>query len=169
MEVSVAITLDSLWDVEREQRLVSNLVCAQSLGVVLCVQNAHAPTDDEWAQYMALVRQTKIEHLRIIAFTDGGAPNVRQRGELIDHLAGKTPPIAVVSTNPLVKGVATAISWFNPRIKVFAPSDVSKAFAHLSVNAASGNALVEEAKMLALSLTGGPPNALTDNKERVAR
>ncbi|MBL8683940.1 MAG: hypothetical protein JNK05_32510 [Myxococcales bacterium] len=148
---------------------MSNLVCAQSFGVVLCVQNAHVTTDEEWERLMAIIRQVKIDHLRILAFTDGGAPNVRQRGELIDYLGGKTPPIAVVSASALVKGVATAISWFNPRIKVFSPADVSKAFAHLSITAASGNGLVEEAMSLATSLTGGVPGALARNTERAVR
>jgi hypothetical protein len=139
---------------------MGSLVCAQSFGVVLAVHNTQAPTDDEWARFMSVTKQVKLEHLRVLVFTDGGTPNVRQRGELVDHFAGQTPPIAMISTNALVKGVATAISWFNPRIKVFAPSDVSKAFAHLGITASSGNALVEEARTLATALTNGVPSAL---------
>ncbi|APR74826.1 Hypothetical protein A7982_00172 [Minicystis rosea] len=50
-----------------------------------------------------------------------------------DYLNGRQSRAAVVTANPFVRGVITALSWFNADMKGFTPEDVDSALRHLQV------------------------------------
>jgi hypothetical protein len=81
-----------------------------------------------------LVAQLGIRDLVTLVFTDGGAPNVVQRKMLTDIPGWNDLFVAVVSSSMLVRGVATTVSWFNPKLKVFQPEDVLKAMEYLALS-----------------------------------
>ncbi|WP_156339003.1 hypothetical protein [Chondromyces crocatus] len=111
--------------------MVSTLV-----GNTLVLLHSEAPpSDDEWAKYIDLMRSIKdITKARSIAFTDGGAPNSRQRKDVNDILRGRPGLAVVVSHNTLVRGVVTALNWFNPLVKSFPPDKLSEAYDYLKLS-----------------------------------
>jgi hypothetical protein len=52
---------------------------------------------------------------------------------LTDVLAGRGMKVAVLSKSSLVRGVVTAISWFNRDIRPFEPHELYEAIEYLGV------------------------------------
>jgi hypothetical protein len=90
----------------------------------------------EWALYMDGLRKLVKIPLRTIVLTDGGSPNPVQRKEMADLFKGVAPPTCVVSSSPLVRGMTTALGWFNPNIKSVSPENLKDAFVYLGIPAA---------------------------------
>lgn len=121
--------------------------------VMLVAHTAKAPSDEEWKVYVEGVVTHDPARLRSLVFTDGGAPNSTQRRVLNEALGGKTSLGAVVSPSTMVRGVVTALSWFNPMIKAFAPGETDEAFRYLGVTDSSDIAnLWREARKLRVQL-----------------
>jgi hypothetical protein len=114
-----------------------------SVGEVMLVAHTAKPPDQrEWDAYVAALVKRDVEKLRSLVFTDGGAPNTAQRSQLNKALEGKTSTGAVVSPSTMVRGVVTALSWFNPKIRAFAPNEVNDAFAYLDIRDPKDTALI---------------------------
>lgn len=95
-----------------------------------------APTDIEWHELLATLRRVKeARRARVFIYTDGGAPNARQRALLNQALDGARPPIAVVTASAVARAASTAISWFTPTIRIFAPHESERALDHLDASA----------------------------------
>ncbi len=112
--------------------------------VMLCVENALPPSDAEWRGYcrdvaVALESPTATA----IAITDGGGPDATQRTVLNDLLAGRNVPCAVISDSLFVRGVVTALSWFNKEISVFSPSAVQQGLLFTNLNGERARAVWE--------------------------
>ena len=97
------------------------------------VYGAANPTDEEWYRYMSVVRQRGIERTVQLIVTDGGGPNSSQRKYLNDLLAGRVVPVSVLSGSVTVRGITTALGWFNREIKAFQPSELAAALQHLGI------------------------------------
>lgn len=109
--------------------LASGTWRADSVVIVFVVQNDKNPSEDEWDAYVANVTA----HLDTpngagLAFTDGGAPNSKQRDLMRETLGVRSPRSAVISDSVLVRGVVTALSWFNPNTIAFSPQRARDAF-----------------------------------------
>ena len=102
--------------------------------LVLVVHGEPPPTDDEWLGYLdtlkMLLEKGPIEQL---IMTTGGGPNVTQRKMLNEAIRGRPNRVAVSTGSTMVRGMVTAISWFNPQIAAFAPDQLAHAFDYLSV------------------------------------
>ena len=48
-------------------------------------------------------------------------------------LGGKSVPVAVVTPSKMTRGVVTALSWFNDKIKAFQPAEFPQALKHLDL------------------------------------
>jgi hypothetical protein len=122
--------------------------------VVLVVQNAVSPTDEEWGLYVANIRACLQAHNGSgIAFTDGGHPNALQRGRVNDVLAGQRAPSAVVSTSMALRGVVTALRWFNPDTAAFSPKHIDAALRFARVEGARVDGLWRMVQELDRQLT----------------
>jgi hypothetical protein len=97
------------------------------------IHPATPPTEDEWMDYLRSWRPLDMARMRTIVFTDGGGPNAAQRKLANEALAGKPSLTAVVSSSQVVRGMVTALSWFNPKIKAFGPEEALEAFHYLGV------------------------------------
>jgi hypothetical protein len=107
------------------------------------VHGTEAPSETEWDELLALFRAVPdITRVRVLVFTLGGAPDARQRARLNQILAETKPPIAVLTPSALARAAGTAISWFNPRLRVFDPDDIERALDHLDAVRADRQALV---------------------------
>jgi len=76
--------------------------------------------------------------MRSLVVTDGGAPNTKQRAQLAAAVNQAPFKLAVVTTvleNPIKRGVATALSWLNPAIRFYVPSQFHDAVHYLGLAA----------------------------------
>ncbi|HEX5656127.1 MAG TPA: hypothetical protein VFX59_02985 [Polyangiales bacterium] len=78
---------------------------------------------------------------RMLVVTDGGAPDARQRSQLGRLWGGKSIQTAVMvpgMSNPLKRGLMTALTWFNPRMAFFVPTQLADALQHVGLAEAQG-------------------------------
>jgi hypothetical protein len=122
--------------------LAMRMVRGRTMAVSLWLHTDVDPPRDEWdaamGEFQAHMRATELppERLRGLVFTDGAAPNARQRNQLRDLTQGARLKISVVTTvlsNPIKQGVATALQWMNPATAFFLPSQTREALAHLDL------------------------------------
>ena len=121
----------------------------------LVVYGAANPTDEEWDEYLDLVKRHGIERTMQLIFTDGGEPSAPQRRVLNELLGGRTVPVAVVSGSVRVRGTVTALSWFNRKIRAFPPSALRDALAYLEIPVSRTELIEREMRRLRLELGQG--------------
>lgn len=90
-------------------------------------------TNEEWANYLEVAESHGLDRTSHLVITDGGGPNAAQCGYLNWLLAGRSPPVAVVSASADIRGVVTAMSWMNRRIRAFPPNGLRDAIAYLDI------------------------------------
>jgi hypothetical protein len=79
-----------------------------------------------------------------LVISDGGAPNSMQRKQYSEVLTNSPIKSGVVTnalTNPLKRGVATALLWLNPSFRAWQPSDFDRALQHLGLEDSKSNIL----------------------------
>ena len=104
----------------------------------LVVVGEKDPTAVDWKLYLDAIKETErrgleITSLRTLVFSDGAGPNAQQRKMLADHLNGRPSPLAIVTGVTIMRGVITALRWFNPEVRAFAPGDLQEALKFLDV------------------------------------
>jgi hypothetical protein len=120
----------------------------------IVVYGAGDPTDEEWRDYLKVVEQHGIDRTMQLVFTEGGRPNSSQSGYLTGLLKGRTVPVAVLSASAGVRARVTAMSWFNRKIRAFAPSAIRDAIAYLEIPASRTDLIVREIDKLRLEIGG---------------
>ncbi len=99
--------------------------------IIVAVHGKADPTQEEWDAFLELCGKTRTAARNgTLVVTDGGAPNAKQRGKLNELVTNMpTKPISfIVTDSSLVRGVVTALSWFNPNNRALRPSDYKTAF-----------------------------------------
>jgi hypothetical protein len=118
------------------------VVSLNGLEVIVALHTQVDPQPDEWAGYIDVHANLKKKHagdpsrIRNLVVTDGGAPNAKQRASLNELGFGSSSKIVVITnalTNPLKRGVATAISWANPGFKALPPEQWREALRHVNL------------------------------------
>lgn len=77
-----------------------------------------------------------VTDLRTLVLSDGGAPNAVQRARVRELLMGhgsKSSIITVALSNPIRRGLATAVQWMNPGTRFFLPREVRPAILHVDL------------------------------------
>ena len=109
--------------------------------LVSWLQDTIDPTRAEWqASYDKIQdykRQTgcKIAELAMLVVTDGAAPNAFERAYMAERMPVSSAVITTVLTNPVKRGIATALSWTNPRVFFAEPKQWQPALDHLGMGA----------------------------------
>jgi hypothetical protein len=119
-----------------------------SLTVLIAVHGRSLPADAEWQLYFDEAARlfgpgADASRARILAITDGGAPSSRQREQLRAFLREREIWWTVITTSRFARGVTTALGWFFPRFKIYAPQDFARAAEFLGVPAAEVPSLLE--------------------------
>jgi hypothetical protein len=104
----------------------------------LIVVGPKDPSPADWAAYLDAVRAEQkkgidVGEIRTLVFSDGGGPNAAMRKAVSDILQGRTSPVAIVTGNPMMRGIITALSWFNSQCRAFAPNEIGAALRFLQV------------------------------------
>jgi hypothetical protein len=126
------------------------------LRLVIGLHTGSAPTNDEWGAYLAAVKHTlnrNPENVRGLSLSDGGAPSSIQRSGLNTVLNGRHIPVSVISDSVVVRGIVTALNWFNGDIKAFAPHSFEEALSYLNVPREANNDLWKAMKDMDTRLT----------------
>lgn len=122
----------------------------------IVIHNAKPPSDAEWASYLRSWQGRDMSKMRTLVFTAGGGPSTAQRKEANTALGGKPSVTSVVSDSAMVRGIVTALSWFNSEIKAFNPTESTEAFRHLGITHAGDiERLWAQAKKLQAGLAEG--------------
>jgi hypothetical protein len=104
--------------------------------ILLCVGGNQEPTDREFAEYYEYCEKRWPPHLSCTLVVTGDAGlNAKQR-DAINKLikTRKVPPkVAIVTDSTMVRGVVTALSWFNSGTKAFPTGKLHEALAYLGV------------------------------------
>jgi hypothetical protein len=132
--------------------------------ILLVAYGAADPSEEEWDEYLALVKRHGIERTMQLILTGGGQPTPAQRRRLNEVLAGRTVPVAIVSGSRVVRGTVTALSWFNRKIKAFPPSGLREAIAYLEIPAT--RAAFIEAELRKLQREVDPDASVPEARER---
>lgn len=104
--------------------------------VLLAVHTASSPDDQEWEAYVQFGKKLPATCRRTLVISKGGGPNAKQRkyanDEFLNHV---TLTVAVVNDSAMVRGIVTAMGWFNSLIKPFPNTDagIKDALAYLKV------------------------------------
>jgi hypothetical protein len=116
-------------------------------GVLVSVYSARNPTNEDWNEYLQLCRKHVARgHAKALAVTDGGGPDVHQRAATLEAVGENNMTAAVVSDARIVRGIVTALSWFNRRIRAFPFSNgagIQDALTYLEVDVPADRILRE--------------------------
>lgn len=107
--------------------------------VVVMAHNRAQISDAEWETgYLAAIREVRDsagkDTASNLVFAEGQGPNAKQRATgnaIFDAKDGYRFRVAVVTDSILVRGVVTTLSWFNPLISAYGPTDWEKAVTHV--------------------------------------
>jgi hypothetical protein len=115
------------------------------------------PTVADWAQYVQALRAEEkrgidVTQMRTLVFSDGGGPNTAMRKTVSDLLHGRTTPLAILTGSAMMRGIITALSWFNPDARAFAPGEAGEALRFLQVPSLKFDSIKSTAQELQKSL-----------------
>jgi arginyl-tRNA--protein-N-Asp/Glu arginylyltransferase len=118
--------------------------------LLLVMHTKENPSDAEWADYCAFTAKNLPHFTSTIIVTEGGAPNTMQRGQLNDLLEANNfkQKVAVVTISRLARGIVTALSWYNPNIKAFSPTQIPAALDHVEFPRAHHEGVMKEIRAL---------------------
>jgi hypothetical protein len=121
------------------------------------VVGAKDPSPADWQEYIGAIRAEErkgidVTRMRTLVFSDGGGPNAGQRKAASDLLNGRATPIAIVTGVAIMRGIITALRWFNPEVRAYAPTEVREALDYLKVPAQNFESLKTMARDLQVTL-----------------
>jgi hypothetical protein len=140
--------------------MVNAMLRFTDIDLHIAVHNDKPFSDADWARYVATINAYTDEthgswiRFRGLTFTDGAAPNSRQRRLLVatgdrvhdmQYFAG-----AIISDSSFVRGVVTALQWLRPSgLRCFAPEASDRALSYLGVRPEERKKFFDEAAVLA--------------------
>lgn len=131
----------------------SNLVWARRGSLVVLVQAKTDPTHAEWDTFLDATSAAMQEHggrCRVLVFTAGGKPDSEQRARSLDRgwRDNRQSPVAVVTNDPLARGVITVFSWFGMNIRAVREDQLEGALNGLELTDAERRWLAVERRIL---------------------
>lgn len=116
-------------------------------GTAVVVVGPDTPTDAEWGLLVVAMRRER--HQRTLVVSAGGGPSAAQRKAILDASGGKGLPAAIITDSVMVRGIATAISWFVREVRAFPPSDLQGAldFLGITTDAKTVQRVIDELKL----------------------
>jgi hypothetical protein len=107
----------------------------QTVGDCFVFVHTHeSPSDAEWDQALELYRAApRLDDVRSLTLSYGGAPSAKQRARLNALFGEHKPRMVMLTSSEEARAAGVAISWFNPRLKVFAIEELSRALEHLEL------------------------------------
>ncbi len=136
------------------KNMVIKVVGAADGETMLFLHGSRAPTREEWDACMATLASMAtagtLAKLRVLVVSDGGGPDAVMRGKLqalFKEQGYSTKTSVVLSGGMLARGMVTAVSWFNPNLKSFAPNGFAAALEYLGLSHGAQRLLRELSNM----------------------
>lgn len=111
-----------------------------------------APSNEEWDEYLAYYHEHAKMVFRTLVMTEGGGPDPKQRAKTTEGIKDSPVKVAVCTDAVGVRGIVTALSWFNKRIKAFSKANVSDALTYLDVTPKNAEKVLAEVPKLRASI-----------------
>jgi hypothetical protein len=139
--------------------------------VHIVIHGTSEPRDEDWRLYMDAVRDEEqktvdFARIRTLVFSAGGGPSAKHRREINEFLGGRVTPVAIVTSSTLMRGVVTALQWFNPLARAFSSDNVASALQFLGTSSSEAITVWTEAKMLQSSV--GAPSSKSINLDSLS-
>ncbi len=103
----------------------------------IVVHSARPPTVEEWKHHLELLDKNRTLIRRMFVFSEGAGPDAAQRAQVTDLVKSKyAAPIvtAVVTPDPIARGIGVALKWIYSNIQMFAPDKIDDAYKFLNLN-----------------------------------
>jgi hypothetical protein len=131
----------------------ANLVWARRSSLVVLVQAKADPTTAEWDSFLDATTAAMSENqgrCRVLVFTAGGKPDSEQRARSLAQgwRDNRRSPVAVVTNDPLARGVITVFSWFGMNIRAVREDRLDDALTQLELSDAERRWLSVERRIL---------------------
>ena len=121
--------------------------------VVVAVHGFKSPTNLEWQRFLNEgVAHGMGPHLRILIVSHGGGPDGDQRKQLGQVIGPAPAPTVVMTSSALVRGITSAMTFFNPHMKAVNLYDTELAFKHLGLTPDERNKVHHVRRELSLEL-----------------
>jgi hypothetical protein len=104
--------------------------------LLISVHGSDPVSAQQFPEVLATFRKLDYRTVKMLVVTEGGGPTPQQRKEMTTAMAGEQMLTAVVSDAVMIRGIVTALSWFNPKIRSFRTSDIDGALRYLEVSSA---------------------------------
>ena len=75
----------------------------------------------------------RFSDVRALVVSDGGAPGGVQRARMARELPIKASVVTTTLSDPVKRGIATALCWVNPRFFFGGPTDARAAANHIDI------------------------------------
>jgi hypothetical protein len=92
------------------------------------------PSDSEWDRVIDEYRKiAKPSAVKVLVYSDGGAPTATQRAHLVRMLGRPLPRVAVLTKSVMAQIAAKAVGLFAKELRVFDTSQIDPACSHLQL------------------------------------
>jgi hypothetical protein len=121
--------------------------------LLVAMHGFKGPTNLEWQGLLNAGAQHGMgSHLRIVIISHGGGPDGDQRRQLAQVIGPAPAPTAVMTRSALVRGITTAMTFFNRHMIAVDLSDSDSAYRHLDLSADERVKVQQIRRELALEL-----------------
>jgi hypothetical protein len=101
----------------------------------LVVHGERSPTNLEWQRFLTDSAETGLTaQRRVLVISHGGGPDGEQRKQLIAATRHMPAPVAMMTKSVIVRGIMTALTFFNPVTKVVGLDDNEQAYDFLGLS-----------------------------------
>lgn len=103
---------------------------------MVLVHNTRPPSDQEWRDYLEVLKQKKASVKKILVFAVGNGPNAVQRSMYNKTIQENDirPKVAIISGSAIVRGIVTAFNWFKmDSMQMFPPTGLKDASDYLEL------------------------------------
>jgi hypothetical protein len=126
------------------------------MSCVILVHSEAAPSDKDWALYLDFIKQQKRPETKILVITLGGTPTAAQRAKLAAVFGNVGVPTAVMTDNPIARGVVVALNWVFPqKLAAFPTAKLEEALSHIGLPTGAAPDIRKLINNLKAELTSG--------------
>lgn len=102
--------------------------------VGIAVHDSVPPTDEEWARWIALSRDSgSMEGRALIESQHGVGPNAKQRLQMAEAIVGRDIRASILTESLVVRGIVTAIAWLGIPQRAFPLGHYDEALSFLGL------------------------------------
>jgi hypothetical protein len=112
-----------------------NLAVQFAAGYAVFVHTDRPPTAADWSRVVAEYRKVpNVKGMRVLVYSDGGAPTAAQRAELLSGMGLAQPRLAILTKSVIARIASKAVALFAPELRVFDANQLEAALDYLQLS-----------------------------------